>query len=960
MIICVPRAGEKGTSKFHDVRPSDELQRLHLQEIDNLFKYYNESPDMQRVRDAYGEYRWTDDAVDMKIRENIKSIFEMKNETIPFDVAFIPERRGKLDMSTYRQTMIGMRRWNASIAKPISWFEYMMRPPSGIYSKDPNLHRFNREVSSILNAERRNMSQYASTLQGISERLESLISASYSKSKNYKKSAKMLSKLNEQYWQATVNGDDGAASRIKVEIKNILDSEGAGNVMKKYVSMMEVYSREDLKKINFDAIADVDERRMTRQLTNLVIDSKDLLNEMGRVNVHGLRKAMDIVDLVFDGKSNNSNAAESAKRKIQEAIDRMEESMKADKYFPHYAIEELNKFDEALDKIDLLKVPQDNTYANRAIEQIKDALTVFTKNTLAASPDKREMFEMDPVKVLETYSQSVIAYNKKQFLTHSFLKVLKDIKPRNADFDGISKMVDYVSHKFLATQNGYIDASQTVKSASAIVARAETMSKMGLSLTGALRNSTQWFWYAVKKGYKRYYNGKKALRSTQKYYFGTDEKGNNQEMTMSQIMTDTNRTDPSGYYFDNMVNVSLEEISKGALFDTDGVRKQSIKMELDKNGDPVIVYEKNGVWKRFDKAMAKATGKSLYFHRKTENWVRKAVYENTFADYFKTMYDNDMYMTGLVDRFRTEGSKDPRAAAHKKIASDAHNMALNWVRMTQFEYSTHDRAIMYGGGVTNASVIGNSVFQFFPYASHMFEYNTRTIREGWDAMKMGDFDSYQFGAAARLIGFQVFGIGLLSILFNNNFRFIIENDTWSRMEKLYNLMTDRTSEKNFGNGLAAILTGPVVSDMLFWMEVGGITDFSRSELGELLLGYYDYHNSVSSRQDRMKVNRASVSLAKLYNSREAFAQGDVMEILRRQLLAYPSDRTEKGHEYLMNMLGVDTSRGGRRRQERQAHDAILSLPDEKREKMLSIIRDLQERSQVDRRMPPGLENLSIR
>jgi len=931
------------------------LQKEHQKQIDELYRFYNEETDLPKY---YGEFirDGGDSDTNRFIRNAIHQIGWDKNEK-PLE-SFLPEKGGKLNQSYYTQIKIGLKNWDRSVKKGgVGGFEALFRAPMGIYKPDPNMQRWSQRFSNANNAEKRNQRMYSDSLSSIASRLHAALYKHSDKKLTLKQASKKLSQLSDEYWNASINGDQDAAATVHEQMSRVLGTEDSRNVLRSFVALMENFNTSDLDKmienprLAEDIIRNANiDIPVAKELFGIVRDSKKLMNDMGNVNIAGLEKTKDIIDTVYDVTSTNEHPSASRyKRQVDSAIERMTEAIKEDKYFPHYGIESLIRLEDAIDKVNFLRIRGDASYADRALREISDNLTIFTQEVLSAATNekKRAMFEMDPIKVMETYSKNAIAYNKKQFVTDAFLKAVKDIRPTKSNFDQMNDAIEYLSHKYIAINKGFIDASESIKQASAFVSRAQTMSKMGLSLTGALRNSTQWFWYAVKKGFKRYRRGKKAFNSDEAYDFG------DRKLTMRKMISEAKQADESGYFFDNMSNVSLETISKGALFNVDGVEKNSFRFDFDENGAPVVRYVKDGIGRKFDLKMAEFTGKSLIFHRKTENWVRKAVYENSFADYFAHMHNNSEYMNAQIEQHG-------RKKAMENLRRDAHNIALNWVMSTQFEYSTGGRALMYGGGTTNASVIGNTTFQFFPYASSMFEYNTGIIRDGWDSMKMGDFQSYQVGAAARLIGFQVFGIGLATILFNNNFRYIIENDTWSRLEKLFSLMTNRNTEETFGNGMAAILSGPIVSDMLFWMEVGGLTDFSRSEIGELALGYYDYANKADNDKTRMAVNRVSVSLAKLYKSQEAFARGDIMSMLRNQLLAYPSDFTREGHEYLMNTLGIDTGRQRRRSTVEEVRETIHSMPDDQRQKVLSIIEELKERGETDRGVPAGLQNFTIR
>jgi len=916
----------------------------HQKQMDSLIQYYNKKGNLTA---AYGNLNQSNEAF---VRKNIATLYEETNQIV-FSKDYIPEKNGKLNLSVYNQARNAIDRWDKFVGKDVNSFEAWVRTPSGIFSKDPNLIRFNKEISGILNTERQNKANYADNLSVIANDLKKLMSDVNDKTGNYSRVKNRIDDLYDKISERSASGLD--YSDLVTDLNKVLGSEDTKRVLETYTMMMERMSIEDLNKFmksmrsstsdNFNGYS----KDVMMRLVGTVTNSKELLSKMGDVNIKGLSKMKDVVKLLYaKNKQLNSTQVSRIHKTIDGAIDRIKAGLKDGRYFPHYAIESQLKLEHFIDKIDPFMVTKDSNYAEKALADIQAAVDNLPSVMKSASKEKNFLFQKDPIKVLESYSQNAIAFNKKQFLMDSYLKTIHDLKPTKTDFDGLDKVFEYLSHKYIATSKGNIDASNSVMKMAGTVSKLQTMSKMGLSVTGAVRNATQHFWYVVETGFMKYAKGQRLLKSNSTYTSDVTSDGKFIGSTMSQIIDSMERD--SGYFFDD-INV----ISKGGLVDMSGVDRRTIKMNVDDNGNPFITYKRNGISEKFDDVTANLTGKSLAFHRITENMVRRTVYRNSFANHFDMLYNNSKYFNGLV-------TESGRKEAIKKIKREAHNMALNWVRMTQFEYSTADRPLLFGGGTTNASVIGNAVFQFFPYAAHMFEYNNRIIRDGFNALKKGDFNSYKFGAAARLFGFQIFGVGLASIILNNEFEYMIENDTYNRLKKLYGLMTaENISDVDFGNGIAQQLSGPAVSDMLYWMEAAGFTNNSDSDIGKLLFGYYGIQEMSDSEKEQSKLNRVSVSLAKVYRSKDAVVNGNLMDILRTNLLLYPSQRTRDGHDYLMGMLGIKTKRS-QREQQNKITEALSSLPDQEREKILSIIGDIKKKNENKTVMPTGINNITPR
>lgn len=924
------------------------LQDKHIQEIDKLKEHFFKSKNLARV---YG------DADGKWIQEQFKLMWEDMNH-IPYHESYVPKKNGKLDMSVYKQMRDAIDKWDKSLSQSVNGFEALFRAPSGIYRKNPVTINFNNKVTSILNFERKNKTNYVDDLKKISGMLTEVMSAVNSKDGSYNKVSKKINKIYDDISKYIASDRGDLASSKISELNDILNSVDTKKVLKTYADMMENFTFNEINKINKNTIHPEYNTEVLLALKGVVKESKAYLNRMGKVNVTGLKKMKDVIDRMF-AKSRSTNYR-TLKNRVDDAINRVEKGMEDGKYFPHYAVDSLIHIEDLIDNIDPFRISKDENYTNQVIIDIGNAISDLPSSVESASRKKTSLFINDPIRVLESYGMNATIFNKKQHLMDAFLETMENLKPSQTDFDGLDQMAEFIAHKYAATTKGFYEANDSVKKTAQAISRLQTVSKMGLSLTGSVRNATQHFWYVNYVGYKRYNKGRKLLKANETFTYSVDDSGAKSK-TMAKIIEDV--SDEHGYFFDN---AAMETIAKGGLLDMDGVDKKSIRLETDENGNPYIEFKKDGIWQKIDKASAKATGGALAFHQFTENIVRKDVYRNAFANHFQSLFRNEEYKNGLAQDYIKNSSREmsmesAMAMVHKKIERDSHNMALNWVRMTQFEYSTPDRANMFGGGTDNKSAIGNVLFQFFPYASQMFEMNKRVYTEGLKATFNGDFNSWKFGAMARMFGFQTFGIGLASIIFNNEFRYLIENDTFSRLETLYELFTtDDISEADFGNGLIQQLTGPAVADMLFWMEAAGFTEFDENDTAQLMLGYYGLEEMAESDRERAILNRMSVTAAKLHKSRESFINGDLTGMLRNIFLLYPSGETKQRHDQLMNMLGLQSERSQRSNREETANSTILSLPEDQRQKILSVIQDLKKDTQVDRSIPTGLENLTIR
>ena len=924
------------------------VQIEHIDKMNSLFNYFNTKTNLV---EAYGEISPSADNANL-----IRELFTYVNRGIPFHEGYVPyhKKSGKLDLSVYRNAERAIDRWNDSLVKGINSFETYLRVPEALYARNPVTMRFSRRVSAIENAERRHKREYSRQLLDITKDLKQIMSFFNGDKKSYAKSRNIINEGYSKISQSLANADAETAQREMYNLMELLGSADSENVIGTYVYLMENYKTSDLHSVDFNLI--MNEKinpEAAKQLVRVVQNSRALLNEMGDVNIKGLSKMKDVIKRMHKISFDGNRALLSMERMVDDAVGRIEEGMRNEQYYPHYSIESMLSLEKILDNVDFFKLNEDASYQARVFDEISSGLKRLTADQLARSPEGMELFNKDPIRVIESYSENATAFNKKQFLMDAYIEALQDLAPVDGKkIDGIEKITEYIAHKYYATNNGYADASGTVKRAAGFVSKMQTISKMGLALTGALRNSTQHFWYTTQVGGIQYMKGRRLLSKNKNYAY-YDKDGNLSTRDLGSIMDDARQE--AGYFFDQ----DMQTISKGLLINLDGVDKKTFKLGTDERGEPFVEFVQDGVYQRFDAKLAEAAGFGLSFHRFTENLVRRDVYRNAFANHFDMLMTNTDYVHDLAIE---KGSKEnPNfVLAQRAIEKQAHHMALNWVTMTQFDYSQGGRPGLFGGLSNNASVIGNSTFQFFVYSANMFEMNTKLIREAYQSIMDGNINNYKVGAAARMFGFQILGVGLASIVLNNEFRYLIQNDTFERLRKLYYLMSsEQRSEKTFGNGLLAQFTGPVVSDMLFWMEFAGFNKLTDNEVGEILAGYYGVQDMAPTELERAALNRISVQLAKLHRSREHFIRGDLTGMIRANFSLYPSKFTRDNHEALMNMLGL--SRPSRKAPEIEMTQRLLEgLPDEQRDKMLSIVRQLRERKEPEVGVPTGLEELTPR
>lgn len=888
------------------------IEIKHREQIEKLYSQWNDNQDLVNL------YGYANDSNQTFYK--FANIILRDRSFNEYSLDMIPTKNGKLDMSAYRYISEGIKQMSNVIKKGINPLEANLLMAHEVLKKHPATAKYNQRVSEIVNYERRNKSTVTDSVKKIEDNLIALSISLGAEKKSYKKALKEMDEIQITINEKLSRGEDVSNEISKLEA--IANSDDTKKIIYTFVNMLDKASEKDL--LNF--ISNAEKSRLkevsfggvtvpletAKGLLSTVREARAYLNEMGKVNINGLRKMKSLANLYYShsnlaNSKSNQRMIDRINKNIDDAISRIEISMKEGKYYPHYAIQSLIRINDLMASIDDKSIyDPTGSKTMEMMRTIENAITSLSANQMARSNEESHIFNMNPTKVLESYGQIATQFNKNMSLMEAYMEMLSDLRGKTntlTSMEGIDSIIEFTTEKLRATMFGSKDVSNPIAQSLKTLTKISSISKMGFSPTGALRNSTQIFFYIIAAGLKNYRKGNQLISSDAKYQAG------NESLSMRDIIA--SQEEEGGYFFD-----AIENVTQGSLFDFNGVDKNSFVVKEDANGEFYLEYKRNGITEILDEATAKVLNASLFLHQKAENYIRKKVYENAFALYFDKMYNSDYYkklITGYFSNTEFDSNGNPKwiekitpQEAINKLKKEANAVALKWVEMTQFEYGKHQKPKIFGGGTDTKSAIGSALFQFMTYASGMFSYNKKIFTEAYKAVSNGDFDNWSVGAAARLAGMQIM-IGILSILFNNDFSYIISNDTYERLSKLHKFLTSDEKEKvNFGQGLLSLTTGPIVSDALFLANAAGM-DWSDSDIAQLILGYNNYADMTESQRNRRLMQTASVAAARLMKDAEYIKNGNMAEIIRNYMMLYPTKETREGHKELMSNLGIKTS-----------------------------------------------------
>ena len=476
---------------------------------------------------------------------------------------------------------------------------------------------------------------------------------------------------------------------------------------------------------------------------------------------------------------------------------------------------------DAINKGDIAAMDQ---YVNNAVDSILNSLKVPGAIKESASKYPKQRYNKNILGVMDAYVRSVTRFNYQVNTTATLAKAVQSLGQISNDTQlaGTSKfMLDYLydTHESMMGMN--IKGNAWRAAVRGITAW-EFISKLGLNLRSAARNSTQSLQNFVYFGAKGTYD---AFQHIKQYELTTAV---NKEMERHGVFFVETRdlANSIGLFPDIEMNT------------IDG--KEMATFKFDSTTSKFL----NGL-----ETVARVTGKPMQF---VENKVnRQITFKIAFGKHHAALIHNRGRIEKMISEFHDKQG-DPykqygtelQDKINNYIIKESSRFAANMVRELHYEYApfAKPKALRTGAG----SILG----QFMTYSVNFYNYNRRLIRRGTEDISVGDVWGEDAWRMYRLGSMYATINGILSPLTNTDIGNLVQHDTYDRVKQYYDfIMGDEAAKKKafFGKGpVIGTMGGPFVADLITLGNVSGMYDLLKNaETGDrsiwgYLAGYQDF------------------------------------------------------------------------------------------------------------------------
>jgi hypothetical protein len=326
----------------------------------------------------------------------------------------------------------------------------------------------------------------------------------------------------------------------------------------------------------------------------------------------------------------------------------------------------------------------------------------------------------------------------------------------------------------------------------------------------------------------------------------------------------------------------------------------------DKNSieyDPVqnqIRYKDGGYWRTIDDAVRNMTGQTLRFHRWGENLTRKMLFRTAFIQSYDVLSKTDLTKPMRIKK--------------------AQNFALRTVNQFAFEYAPHAKARMVGGRAASGEIdpltgkramttmdkmaaAGPLMFQFMHFPMSFLQNQSRIVRGGVDGLRARQIDAPEYQQILSFAG--IWGATqALSIALNVDLNNIMENDTVERVKEIAEHLTSDPDVEGKKRGLVSQFSGPIPSDIMFWLNVNALNNSDPTEFSEMLFGDVDYDDPVNMQNARRY--KISTEWGRWSNKiwPEISNGHGWQSMFRHVMAAYPRDWTKEMNKKVMSWEGL--------------------------------------------------------
>ena len=747
--------------------------------------------------------------------------------------------------------------------------------PDAIANKSPVTRMFYENVNMAINYERNNMDQYLSYSKSISKHIRNaLISETGMSKKEVKKYQQRMQELETKILSA---GTEDNTSEYYREYTDLFNQNG-GKVIEDYIKLMEM----DKKTYSAES------GKYSRDTRLAVEESRELLDRMGKVMLNGLERMENVVKITYDSPILPKNARNYIKR-IKEARERIKVGMDRGGYLPHYVLDSVVEMNYRMRG---LMEAKDVNSKNKAVETLIGRIeTMIPDQAKGRNENINNIWAKNPFFILTQYSKDVIAFNKINFIQEQYIPAMRRMQKEDTDLAFVRDMRHFIDDTFQIATKGLMERPDWVNATVRGLMAVETLKSMGLSVTGAIRNGASAAYFFTQNGVLS------AARAVGKYH-------SHYEGTLSEIEKE------QGFKFKE---AGRELIAEG-LIPSEGVNVSDIKYDPIKN---TVSYRDKGVLKILDPRIDQIVGKSLMFHRFTENATRQWMFRIAWVEAYETLNGHS-----VVDAAKF---KDPGSANKKTIERMATKFAIKAVNTFAFEYAAHAKARAIGGTAPRSTelsadgkpkmqakdyntALGELAFQFMHYPMSFLNLQSKIVKGSYDALLSGQYDAPELKQALRFAGIYM-AVQALSLATNLDLTNTLENDTVERLQDLAEYFTGDDEKLERKRGMVNDFSGPIVGDMLYALNMFQLYKMPDEEWAKMLTGYIDYYGKgdvpdwvnpkkkIDTEEKRNMWNRMNVELARWRTKNiPALRDGRGIDIIRHELGWYPRSELKEGRK----------------------------------------------------------------
>ena len=135
---------------------------------------------------------------------------------------------------------------------------------------------------------------------------------------------------------------------------------------------------------------------------------------------------------------------------------------------------------------------------------------------------------------------------------------------------------------------------------------------------------------------------------------------------------------------------------------------------------------------------------------------------------------------------------------------------------------------------------GELAFQFMHWPMSFLNLQSKILKGAKDAALSGQWDAPEFKQALRFAGIYAM-VDVLSLTTNLDFTNLLENDTVAKIQDWSEYLTGDEEELKRNRGLVQDLTGPVVGDIFYGLNMFQLYKMPDEDWQKMVTGYIDYY-----------------------------------------------------------------------------------------------------------------------